>query len=307
MFRRFGMLHYYTFCGLEPERLTIRYHGGLAIFLFVLALAGGSAPVRAAERLQIVTTIKPLQLLVAAVVGEGQDVDVLLDPRMSPHDYQMRPSERRKLDGADVVFWVGPSLEMFMVPVLSALDRRVAVVALQDETTPGDPHLWMDPLLAGRMAYKIADSLEKLAPTNAQRWHANAARLEGLLIAEDKRLREQLAAIGRPRGYLVAHDAYGRFEARYGLRHQAALTDSSDLPPSAQHIAQIESAVKTGAISCAMHDVAESPKLLQTLLKGRQVRVEVVDSMAAGISPGQNGLVEFYRQLGSAVSRCLQP
>ena len=305
MFRRCGMLHYYTFYGLEPERLTIRYHGGLAILLFVLALASGS--LHAADRLRIVATIKPLQLLVMAIAGKEREVEVLLDPRMSPHDYQLRPSDRRKLDGADVVFWIGPHMEVFMVPVLSALDRRVTVVALQDETMIGDSHLWMDPLLAARLGYKIADALEKLAPTTDRRWHANAAALEAQLAEEDKKLRMQIADLGQPRGYLVAHDAYGRFEARYGLRHRAALTDSSDLPPSAQHIAHIENALKTGAITCALHDVAESPKLLQTLLKGRQVRVESVDSMGAEISPGQNGLVEFYRQFGGAVSRCLQP
>lgn len=282
------------------------YHGGLAILLFFLALSSGT--LRAAEpRLQIVTTIKPVQLLVMAIVGDEQSVEVLLDPRMSPHDYQLRPSERKKLDRADLVFWVGPSMETFMMPVLSALDRRVTIVTLQDGVAAGDPHLWMDPLLAIAMGYKIADALEKLAPTNDKRWHGNAARLETLLTVEDKRLKELFASIGKPRGYLVTHDAYGRFEARYGLRHQAALTDSSDLPPSAQLIAQIEAALQAGTISCVMLEPAAPPKLLQTLLQGREVRVEAIDSMALEIPPRGGAIVDFYRQLGAAVSRCLQP
>lgn len=282
------------------------YHGGLAILLFFLALSSGA--LRAAEpRLQIVTTIKPLQLLVMAIVGDEHPVDVLLDPRMSPHDYQLRPSERKKLDRADVVFWVGPNLEAFMVPVLSALDRRVTVVALQDGVAVGDPHLWMDPLVAAALGYKIADALEKLAPTSNQRWRGNAARLEGLLTAEDKLLRERIAGIGQPRGYLVTHDAYGRFETRYGLHHQAALTDSSDLPPSAQHIAQIEAALRAGTISCVMREPAAPPKLLQTLLNGREVRIETIDAMALEIPARGDAIVDFYRQLGAAMSRCLQP
>lgn len=299
------MLHYYTFCEREPERLKIRYHGGLAILLCLLALSSGSHA--AGAKLQIVATIKPLQLLIMAIAGDDQAVEVLLDPSMSPHDYQLRPSERRKLDRADIVFWVGPTLETFMVPVLSALDRRVTVVALQGEGAAGDPHLWMDPVLAAAMGHRIADALEKLAPTSDKRWEANAARLEGLLMAEDKRLRGQIAGIGHPRGYLVTHDAYGRFEARYGLRHRAALTDSSDLPPSAQHIAQIESALRAGDISCAMREPTAPPKLLQTLLQGRQVRVEIIDAMALEIPPAGDAIVDFYRKLGAAMTRCLQP
>jgi zinc transport system substrate-binding protein len=286
--------------------LKTPYHGGLAILLFLLALSSGA--LRAEEaRLQIVTTIKPLQLLVMAIAGDEQTVDVLLDPRMSPHDYQLRPSERKKLDRANVVFWIGPGMETFMVPVLSALDRRVTVVALGDGVAAGDPHLWMDPLLSVALGYKIADALEKLAPTNDQRWRNNAARLEGLLTAEDKQLRERFAGIERPRGYMVAHDAYGRFETRYGLRHSAALTDSSDLPPSAQHIAQIEAALRSGTISCVMREQTAPPKLLQTLLKGRDARVEVIDAMALEIPLRGDAIVDFYRQLGAAMSRCLMP
>jgi zinc transport system substrate-binding protein len=285
--------------------LKIRYHGGIAILLGLLALSSGSHAEGA--RLQIVATIKPLQLLVKAVAGDDQAVDVLLDPSMSPHDYQLRPSERRKLDRADIVFWVGPTLETFMVPVLSALDRRITVVALQGEDSAGDPHLWMDPVLAAALGHRIADALEKLAPTSDKRWQANATRLEGLLLAEDKRLRAQITDIGHPRGYLVTHDAYGRFEARYGLQHRAALTDSSDLPPSAQHIARIESALRTGDISCAMREPTAPPKLLQTLLQGRQVRVEVIDAMALEIPPAGDAIIDFYRQLGAAMTKCLQP
>jgi zinc transport system substrate-binding protein len=270
-----------------------------------MALSTGS---RAADaRLHIVTTIKPLQLLVNAIVGDDQPVDVLLDPSMSPHDYQLRPSERRKLDRADVVFWIGPNMETFMMPVLSALDRRVTIVTLQDKADAGDPHLWMDPVLAAAMGHRIADALEKLAPTSDRRWQANANRLQERLLAEDKHLREQIAANGRPRGYLVAHDAYSRFEARYGLSHRAALTDSSDMPPSAQHIARIEAALRAGEISCVMREPAATPKLLRTLLQGREVRVEVIDAMALEVSPGVDAIVDFYRRLGAAVSRCLQP
>jgi zinc transport system substrate-binding protein len=286
--------------------LKIKHPRGLTVALLLLAL--GSGALHAADApMRIVTSIKPLQLLVAAIVEDEESVEVLLDPRMSPHDYQLRPSDRKKLDRADVVFWIGPEMEVFLVPVLSSLDRRTTVVALQRGDTKGDPHLWMDPLITAKLGYIVADALEKLAPTEARRWHANAARLEESLVAEDGRLREQFSAIGHPRGYLVAHDAYGRFEARYGLRHRAALTDSSDLPPSAQHIAQIENALQDGEISCVMREPSPPPKLLQTLLKGRQVRVEVVDAMGFETPIGRNAIVDFYRRLGRSISKCLEP
>lgn len=301
------MLHYYTFPGWEPERLKISHPLGRAALLLLFAFTGHSA--RAADApLHIVATIKPLQLLVQAVVGDAATVDVLLDPRVSPHDYQLRPSDRGKLDRADVVFWVGPSMETFMVPVLGALGERTRLVAWQrDKAASGDPHRWMDPLESADMAGRIAGALGELAPAYKSQWQANATRVANSLRAEDEHLRDRLAAIAQPRGYLVAHDAYGRLEQRYGLRHVAALTDNADLPPGARHIAQIETALDAGRITCVLREPSTEPKVLQTLLKNRGVRVVTIDSMASGIAPSDHGIVDFYRQLGIAMGDCLQP
>jgi zinc transport system substrate-binding protein len=257
-------------------------------------------------QLRVLTTVKPLQLIAAEITGDAQQVDVLLDPRMSPHDYQLRPSDRSKLERADVIFWVGPALEIFLQPVLSSLPQRIKIVSLQQETAAvGDPHLWMDPLLAAAIGRKMADVLGVLAPTRSEVLHANAARLEEALVAENKRLHQQFENIKSPAGYLVAHDAYGRFEARYNLKHLAALTDMADLPPSAQHIAQINTLLEEGEISCVMREPFAPPRVLLTLLKDRQLRVAIIDSMAADV-PLRAGIVEFYRQLGASMQACLE-
>jgi zinc transport system substrate-binding protein len=45
--------------------------------------------------------------------GVGEP-DLLVRGAGSPHTYSMRPSEAAMLERADVVFWVGPDLEMFL-------------------------------------------------------------------------------------------------------------------------------------------------------------------------------------------------
>lgn len=284
--------------------MSIQYRWGrwligfAAIFLFTGQLLAD------APKLRVLTTIKPLQLIAIAVLGDNAAVEVLLDPNISPHDYQMRPSTRSKLERADVLLWIGPAMETFLMPVISSLPRQVKVMSLQAETgQTGDPHLWMDPLIAAAMGHKIADALTELAPTYDSVWHANATQLEKELLTEDRRLLEQFSAIKSPRGYMVAHDAYSRFEARYGLQHRAALTDIADLPPSAQHIARIQAQLDAGEISCVMQEPFMPPKILQTLLRGRQVRVVTIDSLALE----ESTLGDFYRALGTSVRKCLQP
>lgn len=97
--------------------------------LFLAALL--SLPAAAvAEVPQVVTTIKPVHSLVAAVmqgVGEPQQ---LLPPGASPHDYALKPSDAQALSTADVVFWIGAPLESFLTKPVQTLAGDARVVAL---------------------------------------------------------------------------------------------------------------------------------------------------------------------------------
>jgi zinc transport system substrate-binding protein len=94
--------------------------------LVTIALLG-SAPARA--EVDLLTSIKPLQLIAAAIqdgVGEPQ---VLLPAGASAHHYALRPSDVRHIRSADLFYWVGPDMEGFLEPVLK--DRKGPSVAVQ--------------------------------------------------------------------------------------------------------------------------------------------------------------------------------
>ena len=96
--------------------------GGL-LFLPLVALA---------TQPQIVTSIKPVHSLVAGVMqGVGEPL-LLVSGGASPHDYSLKPSEARAIDQAQVVFWIGPDLESFLIRPLDNVKNKVRVVALLD-------------------------------------------------------------------------------------------------------------------------------------------------------------------------------
>lgn len=96
---------------------------GLLLITFPLSFA-----VQADVR--VLTSIKPLQLIAAAVQdGVGQP-DVLLPPGASPHHYALRPSDVRRVREADLLYWIGPDLESFLPRVLAG--RVKPAVATQD-------------------------------------------------------------------------------------------------------------------------------------------------------------------------------
>jgi zinc transport system substrate-binding protein len=104
--------------------------GGLVGAVSLLALiSGAGAPVAAAE-IDVVASIKPLHSLVAGVMqGIGEPV-LLVKGIGSEHSYSLRPSEARALEQAEVVFWVGETMETFLLKPLRALAGNAKVIEL---------------------------------------------------------------------------------------------------------------------------------------------------------------------------------
>lgn len=86
---------------------------------FITGLLTLAAALPAVADTNIVTSIKPLELLVRAVATDDVTVTSLVAPGGSPHNYTLRPSQRRALEQADAIFWVGPDMESFLIGLLA--------------------------------------------------------------------------------------------------------------------------------------------------------------------------------------------
>lgn len=84
---------------------------------------------------QVIATIKPIHSLVAMVMQEVGEPRLLIGTGASPHTYSLKPSDARALQQADVVFWIGETLETFLTKPLRTLPRGARVVELA--TAPG--------------------------------------------------------------------------------------------------------------------------------------------------------------------------
>lgn len=82
------------------------------LVLFVFFSAAARAEV------DLLTSIKPLQLIAAAVQDGVGEPAVLLPTGASAHQYSLRPSDVRHVREADLFYWIGPDMESFLEPVL---------------------------------------------------------------------------------------------------------------------------------------------------------------------------------------------
>jgi zinc transport system substrate-binding protein len=115
----------------------------LAVWLAALA---AFLPCPGVAEINVVASIKPVHSLVAGVMqGIGEPV-LLVKGTGSEHSYSLRPSEARALQDADVVAWVGETLETFLLKPLQALSGDAKLVELGKA-----PGLTLLPARAGGM------------------------------------------------------------------------------------------------------------------------------------------------------------
>ena len=86
----------------------------------------------AQAKINVVASVKPVHSLVAAVM-EGIGAPVLIvKGAASPHTYALKPSQAEQIEKADLVFWMGHSLETFLEKPLESLASKAMVVELMD-------------------------------------------------------------------------------------------------------------------------------------------------------------------------------
>ncbi|HMR29353.1 MAG TPA: zinc ABC transporter substrate-binding protein [Geminicoccaceae bacterium] len=91
----------------------------LRLALLSLTVSALAAPAWAAPK--VVASIQPIHGLVAGVMAGVDEPALLVPPSVSPHGFQLRPSDAAALQAADLVVWVGEAFETFLVKPIDSM------------------------------------------------------------------------------------------------------------------------------------------------------------------------------------------
>ena len=296
----------------------------VAFTFSLFAIGSAQAEVR------VLTSIKPLQLIAAAVQDGVAIPEVLLPPGASPHNYALRPSDVRKVQSVDLLYLIGPDMEGFLPRVLKG--RSLPSVAVQDlpgmklrrfaedshshaeeadehdhDHRPGtlDAHLWLSPVNARVIATRMAADLSAADPANAARYQDNLKAFSERLDALDTRLKARLAGIaGKP--YFVFHEAFDYFEDAYGLKHAGVFSVAAEVQPGAQHVAAMRARLQQVGKTCVFSEPPLRPRLAETLVAGLPVKLAELDALGGYTPASATGYEQVLEKLGNDLAGCLE-
>lgn len=293
---------------------------------FLLSFLIGWIPTLQAQPVKLLTSIKPIQLIAADMLGDLAEVEVLLPPGSSPHHYSLKPSSVTDIHEADLFIWGGEGLELFLTKVVGQLERpALALLESSDEHDDkmeakeehehdnehehehhhnGDPHFWVAPELALAAADKIKDRLIQIKPQNAALYQQAYDDFAVRLAQTDQQLQQQLKPLGNA-GFYVFHDAFSGFVEHYQLKQLGYFTVDPGRKPGARRLAEIRAALEASQSRCIFVEPQFKAPVVDSLVRGLDVNVGHIDPLAIDIQVGHGGYSDYLHSLADSFDNCL--
>jgi zinc transport system substrate-binding protein len=278
-----------------------------------LVLPLGPAQVAApASPLPVAATIVPLGDFCQKIGGDLVRVQVLIPPGASPHVFEPAPSVIARASQARVFVYIGAGLEPWATKLLQARDSKDLLVVEaargipllnmaghhDREETPaahltGNPHIWLDPVLAQEICRKIAAAFIQADPAHRAQYEAN---LQAYLaaLADLNREIENHAKTWRLRDYVSFHPAFAYFARRYGLHDVGTIEASPGREPTPRHLQNIVSAIHHFGIKVVFAEPQLNPRVAQVIAQEAGVKVLLLDPLG-GRPPYGNDYLQLMR------------
>ncbi len=293
----------------------------IALLFFTCSLSLHAAP-------KVIVTVSPIYALTQGIMQGIAEPTLLIAPGASPHSYALKPSQVSALNSADLVIWVGESLETFLIKTISQLPKNTHTLELLK--TPGldplhfrlgrtweqetdevhthngfDPHVWLDPIRAQILVSVISQALSNIDPDNKNHYQNNATQINKQLSQLDQQLSKDLTPV-KNKPFIVFHDAYQYFEKRYQLTAVGAITLNPEIMPSAQHLKAIQDLIKQKNVVCIFAEPQFKPAIVDMITQGTGVHEGVLDPLSTK-GHGFAAYKALLTALSTSLRTCLAP
>lgn len=258
----------------------------------------------------MVASFYPLEEVARAVGGDRVDVENLTPPGVEPHDLELSTDQLDSILDADVVLYLGggfqPAVEdavqqrsgdQVTVDVLAALGSAVHPPASGGGNETADPHVWLDPVLYGRIAGIVADALEQFDDAGGPHQEGPpdrtaVARFRDRVDALDADYRTGLADC-RSDLIVTTHAAFGYLADRYGLRQEPITGLSPEGEPDPARLAEVEDLIRAEHVTTVFTEPLASTDVADTIARETGARVDVLNPIE-GLTAEQRDRGEDY-------------
>ena len=225
------------------------------------------------SQIKIVTTLHPFKEIILKVAGKRGEVTSILKPGFSPHTYEVSPSEVKKVESADLLFYGSDDLDSWVlrfdnknkIELISLLpaDSLIRIITINGKSVGLDPHFWSDPLLVKILAMNLADVLCKTDPDGCTEYKKNAKLFSDELDRLYSVIESKLINL-KAENVILSHPFFAYFLQRFNLKVVCLIEPIPGKEPTAKDLKKIiDSAIKKNVVAIFMQSqLPEKPALI---------------------------------------------
>ncbi|MEO1206780.1 MAG: zinc ABC transporter substrate-binding protein [Pseudomonadota bacterium] len=178
--------------------------------------------------------------------------------------------------------------------------------ASKDGAEVRDPHFWLDPQNARWVAAYVAETLSARYPEHGAVFKKNAAALDQELQQLEASITATLDGVNE-RSFLVFHDAFQYFEARFGLRSVGAISVNPEVLPGARRLSELRERVAKSNVVCVFAEPQFQSRIIDTVIEGSGAKKGVIDPLGSKIGAGPEHYAAMLRDVADTFATCLKP
>jgi len=194
----------------------------------------------------ISVSIGPFKYFVEEIAGDNFEVNVMVPPGSNPHIYEPYPDQINMLRKSVAYVSNGYlGFEMTWLDRFYEMNRRMKKLSLGDSIDPiapehhhvgehsegADPHYWVSPVCAMKMASSVREFIIELDPVNRGKYDENFKILSEKILEVDS-LAGELTASGGKKAFMIYHPNLAYLARDYGLEEIAVENDGKEPSPS---------------------------------------------------------------------------
>ncbi|MCM8775139.1 MAG: zinc ABC transporter substrate-binding protein [Candidatus Omnitrophica bacterium] len=271
------------------------------------------------RKIQCVVSLSPLKNFVKDIGGDRVEVKILIPPGANPHTYELKPSQLKEIENADLLVKVGSGIEFELawLDKLLALNKKMLVVdgsrgidfldmhgcdpesgacaeSVGHHSPQGrDPHIWLSPQNAKIIAGNILEGFATIDPLHKDFYEINKGTLVGRLDQLSSEIRNAFTGF-RTNKFIVFHPAWGYFARDFGL--EQVPIEFGGKEPSAQQLAAVIDQAKKLQIKA----IFASPQFSR---KSADVIAREIQGTVIFINPVAEDYLENLKQVAEAIRK----
>lgn len=232
----------------------------------------------------VMTSFYPLYFFTSQIGGDKIQVKNVTPSSVEPHDYEPTARDLMDIQNSELLFTLGNGFEAWGSKVKDDLkDTGVKVVEVSEGImSDSDPHIWLSPEVAKKMADVIATELVRMDEPNTTYYLENAKTLVSRLDKLSTDYKTHLTSCEES-SIVTSHAAFGYLAKEYGLTQIAISGLSPDEEPSTKRLMEVALQAKGEKLKYIFFEKLVSPDLAETIASEIGAKTLVLDPIE-GIS-----------------------